>query len=223
MNEFDKPTTKPINGEQAGINISTVQDQFIFKKRNEFSRREVGLNHPDISSYLKLADNGDIEIMASPGVGIVISAITRSISIFADTLKIYTTEDDGIRWNKYSFNYAGSNFTEPFLVPLRNFQKSPAYHSYETSINNINLLKNTRQEESVTIRSSIDYGAPSAVKEATLNKQKHIEDFLSEDEIKLLQEEAKITSDTKIQYMKKLMFQGYTFNQAKTKTNRDLD
>lgn len=223
MNSFDKPIAKPVNGEQVGINISTVQDQFIFKKRNEFSRREVGLNHPDVSSYFKLADNGDIEIMAAPGVGIVISAITRSISIFADTLKIYTTEDDGIRWNKYSFNYAGSNFTEPFLVPLRSFQKSPAYHSYQTSMNNINLLKNTTQEESVTIRSSIDYGAPSAVKEATLNKQKHIEDFLSKDEIKLLQEEAKTSSDTKIQYMKKLMFEGYTFNQAKVKSSRDLD
>ena len=34
MNPFDKPVMQPIHGEQAGINISTVQDQFIFKKRN---------------------------------------------------------------------------------------------------------------------------------------------------------------------------------------------
>lgn len=41
MNEFDKPTTKPINGEQAGINISTVHDQFIFKKEMNFPEEKL--------------------------------------------------------------------------------------------------------------------------------------------------------------------------------------
>jgi hypothetical protein len=33
-------------------------------KRSSFSRREVGLSHPDTSSFIKLNDRGEIEIFA---------------------------------------------------------------------------------------------------------------------------------------------------------------
>ena len=36
----------PIN-QKTGLPITGVQSDFVFSKRNEFSRREVGLNHPD--------------------------------------------------------------------------------------------------------------------------------------------------------------------------------
>ena len=110
--ETEKAVSKPSNSQRVGSSIRGIRSDFVLNKRNQFSRREVGMNHPDMFSFMKLADNGDIEIMAAPGVGIIISAVTRSVTILADTLKIYTTEDDGIRWNNYSFNYAASDFTE---------------------------------------------------------------------------------------------------------------
>ena len=49
------------------------------KRRNEFSKREVGLNHPDNSSFIRLNDDGDIEIFAAPGVGMIISGDSKTI------------------------------------------------------------------------------------------------------------------------------------------------
>jgi hypothetical protein len=40
----------------------------VLKSRKEFSDREVGLTHPDMSSFIRLNDNGDIEIFAAPGI-----------------------------------------------------------------------------------------------------------------------------------------------------------
>lgn len=33
-------------------------------KRNKFSRREVGLTHPDTSAFVRLNDRGEVEIFA---------------------------------------------------------------------------------------------------------------------------------------------------------------
>lgn len=147
------------------------------------------MNHPDMFSFMKLADNGDIEIMAAPGVGIIISAVTRSVTILADTLKIYTTEDDGIRWNNYSFNYAASDFTEPVLVPLRDYQKSPAYYGSEKNINDIKIMKNTTttNQDPVTIESDYNFSGPSISKEITLEMTNdETDDQMSEETIALL-------------------------------------
>ena len=35
-------------------------------KRKKFSEREVGFTHPDNNSFLRLNDQGDIEIFAAP-------------------------------------------------------------------------------------------------------------------------------------------------------------
>jgi len=214
---FKKPIAK-----NTGPSINTVHSDFVFNKRNEFSRREVGLNHPDTLSFVKLNDSGDIEIMASPGVGIIISSSTRSISLFADTFKIYTTEDDGIRWNQYAFNYAGTDFTEPFLVSLKDFQKSPAYHNYEEKIGKIQALKNITDNNSITINTDYEYDSPSIKRSITLNTIDNYENFLSDEHLKLLQELAKTKTIKFIDYMKELLYNGYTFNQAKVKAERDI-
>jgi hypothetical protein len=44
-------------------------------KRTSFSQREVGFNHPDTPSFVRLSDSGDIEIFAAPGVGLVINRL----------------------------------------------------------------------------------------------------------------------------------------------------
>jgi len=169
-NKSPKSVPRPSNSQRVGSSIRGIKSDFVLNNRNKFSRREVGLNHPDVFSFIKLADNGDIEIMAAPGVGIIISAVTRSVSILADTLKIYTTEDDGIRWNNYSFNYAASDFTEPVLVPLQDYQKSPAYYGSEQNINDIKLLNNTTitDQNPVTINADYNFTGPSIAQEITL-------------------------------------------------------
>jgi hypothetical protein len=166
----EKKVSKSSNPQRIGSSIRGIRSDFVLNNRNQFSRREVGINHPDMFSFMKLADNGDIEIMAASGVGIIISAVTRSVTILADTLKIYTTEDDGIRWNKYSFNYAASDFTEPVLVPLRDYQKSAAYYSSEENINDIKITQNTTtaDQNPVTIESDYNFTGPSISKEITL-------------------------------------------------------
>ena len=211
---------KPMN-QSTGLSIESTQSDYVFNKRNEFSRREVGVNHPDTLSFVKLTDSGDIEIMASPGVGIVISASNRSISLFADTFKIYTTEDDGIRWNQHAFNYAGADFTEPFLVTLRDFQKSPAYHNYEEKIGKIQALKNITDNKGITINTDYEYDAPSVDRSITLNSINNYDKYLSDDHLKLLKELAKTKTVEFIEYMKELLYNNYTFNQAKIKAERD--
>lgn len=216
---------KPVNPQRVGSSIRGIRSEFVLNQRSEFSRREVGLNHPDMPNFIKLSDNGEIEIMTCPGVGIIISPVTRSVSIFADTLKIYTTEDDGIRWNKYSFNYAASDFTEPALVPIPDFQKSPAYFGSEKNIDDIKKIKNTNQtrnSEAVTIESSYNFSGPTLSKEINLEINKNSESSLSEKNKSLLENEAKTASKEMINYIKKLLLQGYTFNQAKSKARRDM-
>ena len=162
--------------------------------------------------------------MAAPGVGIIISAATRSISIFADTLKIYTTEDDGIRWNSYAFNYSGSDFTEPFLLPIREYQKNAAYHDYMEKIRKIEQLQNpSSAQNEVTIDTGLNIGKVNISKETSFNQIDSQEFYISEDDLNLLQQELKKSTQQKIDYMKELIYQGYTFNQAKLKAERDLN
>lgn len=87
-----------------------VQDQ------DFFGNREVGLNHPDVNSYVRLKDNGDIEIMANEGLGIILRPAKNSILIYADHVKIMTKEQDGLRWNSLSFNPMATSYNEPTFV-----------------------------------------------------------------------------------------------------------
>ena len=84
--------------------------------RNSFSRTEVGLTHPHSPSFIKLNDNGCIEIFAKEGLGIVIDPGTNSINFFADHVKFFTKDLDGMRWNKLSFNHKATRYTEPVFV-----------------------------------------------------------------------------------------------------------
>jgi len=203
-NKSPKSVPQPSNPQRVGSSIRGIKSDFVLNNRNKFSRREVGLNHPDVFSFIKLADNGDIEIMAAPGIGIIISAVTRSVSILADTLKIYTTEDDGIRWNNYSFNYAASDFTEPVLVPLQDYQKSPAYHGSEQNINDIKLLKNTTttDQSPVTINADYNFTGPLIAQEITLEMTNEKstdltgkEDFAMTQRLMLDSDQREVTAD----------------------------
>lgn len=81
-----------------------------------FAEREVGLVHPDNDSYIRVNDNGDIHIMASPDLGIVISKSKRAIILVGDIVKFATREDSGLVWNTKSFNANAIDFSESTFV-----------------------------------------------------------------------------------------------------------
>lgn len=87
--------------------------------QDNYSDREVGITHPDVSSFIKLRDNGDVEIVTGEGVGIIMNRNNKSISFFGDHIRFLTREDDtGMRWNKIAFNPKATSFNEPaFVVP----------------------------------------------------------------------------------------------------------
>jgi hypothetical protein len=117
------------------------------KRRKEFSHREVGLTHPDNKAFIRITDMGEIEIFGAPGVGLVINPNTRSISIFADSIKMYCKDDDGLRWNDKSFNPAADVYNEPALLKTGDFLNNPAYYRTGQFLNN---LENYEQEQVVT-------------------------------------------------------------------------
>ena len=88
----------------------------LIDKENRFGDREVGITHPDISSFMRFADNGDIYIMAQEGLGIIISAAQNCIFLVGDHVKFLTKEDEGLRWNNLAFNPKAVKYSEPSLI-----------------------------------------------------------------------------------------------------------
>lgn len=84
--------------------------------QDTFSSREVGLTHPDVPGFLRIKDNGDIEIVAGEGLSIIMNAASRSITFVADSVK-FLTKDEGLRWNKLLFNGQATTFNEPTFSP----------------------------------------------------------------------------------------------------------
>ena len=90
----------------------------IMHQQDTFGANEVGLTHPSQSTHVRLRDNGDVEIIAGDGVGIVLSAARKTITFFADQIKLLTNEDNGLRWNANAFNIKATSFSQPALVPF---------------------------------------------------------------------------------------------------------
>jgi len=88
----------------------------IINNQNKFGEREVGITHPDKHGFIKIADNGDIQIMAAEGLGIIISASQRCIFLVGDVVKFLTKEDEGLRFNNLAFNAKATTYSEPALI-----------------------------------------------------------------------------------------------------------
>jgi hypothetical protein len=86
--------------------------------KDNFSDSEVGLTHPFRPSYFRLSDNGNVEIIGDEGMGIIFNASNRSVTIIADTIRFQSKEEQGLRWNKYSFNSKSTKYTEPTFIEL---------------------------------------------------------------------------------------------------------
>lgn len=196
-------------------NVNDLFDEsYEIKRRKEFSQREVGLNHPDNSSFMRLADDGSIEIFACPGVGIIINPSTRSISFFADTIKMYCKEDDGLRWNNMSFNPASDMYNEPALIKTNTFANNPAYHNSVLYLNNLQDLEDNTVSVPVTIQG--EYGLSGVQGMNSVNPQSSgsNEPVIPENVQSLIRSFAQTNSDNDVQKLVEYIKNGYSFSQA---------
>lgn len=210
------PEQQKVNSQPEKFNIDKD-----LRKRKEFSNKEVGLTHEEHPSFIRLNDNGDIEIFAAPGVGIVISGQARSISFFADSIKFFTKED-GLRWNNYNFNPSSSDFSEPAL-------KKIDMNKMHSAVSNIShyldrLIDIDKEQEQKTITISGDYGFSNIdpyVKQDEFDSE--IISGLTMDQVELLAAHAGAHSRKYIEYMAGLMKNGYSFTEADEKAKKEIN
>lgn len=86
-------------------------------EQSMFSPTEVGITHPYTNAFIRLTDDGDIELVAGPGLAMILHPQNRSLTIVADSVKFVTKEQGGLRWNKFAFNPQADQFQEPALIP----------------------------------------------------------------------------------------------------------
>lgn len=181
-------------------------------KRRQFSEREVGLNHPDNESFMRLNDQGDIEIFASPGVGIVISAKSRSISFFSDSIR-FNCKEDGLKWNNYYFNYSASSFSEPTLVKINLKDIHSAQNGASYYLDTINIIEKEEKQKPITILAENKFSTRE-----TIPQQKYVSNYdisdLTFEEVGLLEAYASSYSELHIALIVKYLRQGLNFNQA---------
>lgn len=212
-------------------NETNEKDQIT--KRKNFSEREVGLTHPDNTSFIRLTDAGDIEIFATPGVGLVISAATRTISFFADNIRFHT-KDDGLKWNSMDFNYSADDYTEPALVSSNPENYNPAYINISNMLDQLSNLILQEQEQqdiqnNVTIEGNYSYSDSNKdiTSDFGFEESESVFSLFTDNQISLMKLdwektlEKKITLIKFVEYITNLMQSGYTFSQAKDKAIKD--
>lgn len=86
------------------------------QRHDLFQPTEVGLTHQFTNAYVRLNDEGDVEICAGEGIAIILHPHNRSITIMADKVKFITKETGGIIWNRKTLNDKATKFTEPALI-----------------------------------------------------------------------------------------------------------
>lgn len=87
-------------------------------EQDKFQNREVGITHPDLSSFIRLNDAGDVEIVVDDRLAMIFHHSTGTLTIVADQVRFLTKEGEGIRWNNNVFNQKATDFTQPALIPL---------------------------------------------------------------------------------------------------------
>jgi len=95
---------------------------------SNFAGREVGITHPDVPGFIRIKNNGDIELVAGEGVAIIMSPQNGSITFVADSVN-FMTRPNGFKWNHVAFNDRATTFTEPTFI--FNEPKLNAYDMHE--------------------------------------------------------------------------------------------
>jgi hypothetical protein len=199
-------------GNEQRFNYSAKNE---IRRRDEFSDREVGLSHPDLSSFIRLNDSGDIEIFAGPEVGIIISAKSNTISLFADTVKI-NTKEDGLKWNTYNFNYSANTYREPTLVKINKKRVHSAINNVTYYLDNIGEADKEETQNVVTINNNYGFSSNSELDNIPEQNLQPIVDYsgLTEDQIGLLQIYVNDFSNDHIRRVIDLVKSGYSVEES---------
>lgn len=203
------------------IELKTVPVEHELKKRKEFSDREVGITHPDLSSFIRLNDQGDIELFAAPGVGIIISGRSKSISLFADSIRI-NCKEDGLRWNNYSFNYSASSFSEPTLVKINLKDIHSAQNGASYYLDMIHQIEAEEKQKPITIMAENLFTTKTTIPQQKFISDDDVSD-LSFEQIGLLEAYSSSYSREHIQLIIKYIRQGMNFDQAHQQATEDLN
>lgn len=102
----------------------------IIDSQDKYSGREVGLTHPDVPGFVRIRDNGDIEIVAGEGLAILMHPSNGTITFVADHINFMTRGQGGLRWNHILFNDRATTFNEPTFV-ARDDTEQDIYSPYE--------------------------------------------------------------------------------------------
>lgn len=208
------------NNEEVSQKSNVFDESFELKRRKEFSNREVGITHPDNKGFIRIADSGEIEIFAAPGIGLILNPNTRSVSIIADSIKFFCRDDDGLRWNGKSFNPASDVYNEPALLKTNDFSNNPAYYKSNHFLNNLEQFTQTQEQSAITIMG--EYGLGLSLKNDSLNTSDS--NGLTLEQKNLINAYAKTHSDSEVVSLVDLMLNGYSFEQALDKIeNNDLN
>ena len=146
-------------------------------------------------------------------MGLVINPSTRSISIFADSIKFCSKEDDGLRWNGMSFNPAGDTYNEPALVKTNDFANNPAYFRTNYYLNNLDQLDQLDSSKPVTIIG--DYGLGNNAIEDEYRPA--VISNISAEQESLIRAYAKTHSESEVSKLRELLELGYSFSEATQK------
>lgn len=98
---------------------------------NRFGHREVGLSHPDQNSYIRLTDQGTVEVICSPGLGMIMNPTNNTITFTADDIRFLTNDKNGLKWNDLSFNPKATIGTEPSFVKMTDSDFHSMYAGFE--------------------------------------------------------------------------------------------
>jgi hypothetical protein len=192
------------------------------RKRHEFSESEVGITHPDLSSFIRLNDSGDIEVFAEPGVGFIINAASRTITFFADTIKFHC-KDDGLRWNSYTFNPSSTSFIEPTLVKTNMDKIHPAIYNISNYLNGVKEIEDQERSQPVTIEGDFSFtGVEDRFSDRFDTVNTSVDSRLTEEEINLLNNYSLSNTSQKVNRLLELINSGATFFQAQQKVTEEL-
>lgn len=110
----------------------------ITSQQDNFSTTEVGITHPINPSFIKLLDNGDIELIGGDGVGIILSAANNSITLVADTIRFLTHGTNALVWNNLAFNDQANTYSQPTFLVLDNSNMTQLYEGVDAYLGGTN-------------------------------------------------------------------------------------
>jgi hypothetical protein len=189
------------------------------RRRKEFSDREVGVTHPDLNSFMRFNDHGDIEIFAAPGIGMVISTRSKSISLFADSIRFYS-KDDGLRWNNHNFNYAASSYSEPTLLKVSKKDIHSAQNGISYFLDRIKDFEDEETQKIVTIDGEYGFSSTEEIPQQSYKSDLDLSDLTLE-QAGLVEAYMSVYTMDIINIIIKYIREGLNFDQALERSLRE--